>query len=211
VVNAESQTSTAKRRSRQEVEAAVRAALLRLLEQGKPFKDLTVDELAREAGLSRTAFYFYFPGKTQVLLAAASEITDVAFGIADEWWSGEGPPGDLLRKAVAGNVQVYVQHASVIRTMVEATYYDPEVRAFYAAAMERFVRAATDYLRHEQRAGRLRDLDPEAVAPVLIWMGERCHDVLIGTEHRDPDEVVEALVTVWQHTLYRDEIVEAKA
>ena len=190
----------------------MRAALLRLLEQGKPFKDLTVDELAREAGLSRTAFYFYFPGKTQVLLAAAAQITDVAFDIADEWWSGEGPPRDLLRKAVAGNVRVYVEHASVIRTMVEATYYDPEVRAFYAQAMERFVSAATDYLREEKRAGRLRrDLDPEAVAPVLIWMGERCHDVLIGTEHRDPDDVVDALVTVWQHALYRDEVVEAEA
>ena len=64
VVNVESQTP-GRRRSRQEVEADVRAALLRLLDEGKPFKDLTVDELARAAGLSRTAFYFYFPGKSR--------------------------------------------------------------------------------------------------------------------------------------------------
>ena len=34
--------------------------------EGQPFKDLTVDELARAAGLSRTAFYFYFPGKSRL-------------------------------------------------------------------------------------------------------------------------------------------------
>jgi TetR/AcrR family transcriptional regulator, ethionamide resistance regulator len=189
------------------VEADVRAALVRLLAQGKSFKDLTVDELAREAGLSRTAFYFYFPGKSQVLMAAAAEIADEAFGVADQWWSGEGPPEELLRKAVRGNVEVYVRHAPVLRTVVETTYYDPEIRAFYGQAMERFVTAATDHLKRERSAGRLRDLDPEAVAPVLIWMGERCHDVLIGAEHRDPDQVVDALVTVWLHTLYPDPVV----
>jgi AcrR family transcriptional regulator len=210
VVNADSQTS-ARRRSRQEIEADVRAALLRLLAQGKPFKDLTVDELAREAGLSRTAFYFYFPGKTQVLMAAAAEIADEAFGIADQWWSGEGPPEELLRKALKGNLDVYVRHAPVLRTMVEATYYDPEIRAFYGEAMERFVTAATDHLTRERSAGRLRDLDPEAVARVLIWMGERCQHVLIGVEQRNLDQVVDALVTVWLHTLYPDRVTAPAA
>ena len=50
----------------------MREALLRLLSEGQPFKDITVDELARAAGLSRTAFYFYFPGKEQALMSAAT-------------------------------------------------------------------------------------------------------------------------------------------
>ena len=189
----------------------MRAALLRLLGQGKPFKDLTVDELAREAGLSRTAFYFYFPGKSQVLMAAAAEIADEAFGIADQWWSGEGPPEQLIRKSVEGNLEVYVRHLPVIRTIVEATYYDAEIRGFYSQAMDRFVVAATEHLQRERAAGRLRDIDPEAVARVLIWMGERCHDVLIGTEHREPGQVADALVTVWLHTLYPDGVASAPA
>ncbi len=69
MVNVDLQHTPGRRRSREEVEADVRAALLHLLAEGKPFKDLTVDELARAAGLSRTAFYFYFPGKSQVLMA----------------------------------------------------------------------------------------------------------------------------------------------
>jgi len=65
MVNADSQAAPARRRSRSEVEAAVRDAMLRLLEEGIPFKDLTVDELARAAGLS---------------LAAASQHTTVLRG-----------------------------------------------------------------------------------------------------------------------------------
>ena len=34
-----------------------------------------MDELARAAGLSRTAFYFYFPGKEQAMMSAANEVT----------------------------------------------------------------------------------------------------------------------------------------
>ena len=48
-VNVESQSPGARRRSREQVEADVRSALIRLLEEGKTFKDLTVDELARAA------------------------------------------------------------------------------------------------------------------------------------------------------------------
>ena len=44
----------------------MRDALVRVLEH-KPFNDVTVDELAREAGLSRTAFYFYYKDKNEVL------------------------------------------------------------------------------------------------------------------------------------------------
>ena len=42
-------SKTPRRRTRAEVESAVREALLRLLSEGIPFKKLTVDELARAA------------------------------------------------------------------------------------------------------------------------------------------------------------------
>ena len=86
----------------------MRAALLRLLADGKPFKDLTVDELARAAGLSRTAFYFYFPGKKEALDAAASEVAEELYAKADRWWHGEGPPEQLVRAALEGILGVYV-------------------------------------------------------------------------------------------------------
>jgi TetR/AcrR family transcriptional regulator, ethionamide resistance regulator len=206
MVNADSQAAPARRRSRLEVEAAVRDAMLRLLEEGIPFKDLTVDELARAAGLSRTAFYFYFPGKSQVLMAAAAEAAEESYAEADRWWHGEGPPEELVRAALQGSVAVYVRHAALFRTAVEVTYYDPEFHAFYKALLDRFVNATTEHLRRERDAGRLRELDTDSVGRALVWMVERCNTVLISDEGRDPDQMVEALTAVWLHTLYPDQV-----
>jgi AcrR family transcriptional regulator len=192
------------------VEADVRAALLHLLERGKPFKDLTVDELARAAGLSRTAFYFYFPGKNQVLMAALGDVTEELYAEADRWWHGEGPPDQLMRVALEGIVDVFQRHAALLRTSHEVTTYDPEFAAFYNdLVMKRFVSATAEQLRRDSRAGRLRPMDSDAVAEVLVWMVERCNNVLIGAQGRPADQVVEAFTTVWVHALYPDEVVPA--
>jgi TetR/AcrR family transcriptional regulator, ethionamide resistance regulator len=209
VVNVESQTP-GRRRSRQEVESDVRAALLRLLGQGKPFKDLTVDELARAAGLSRTAFYFYFPGKNQVLMAALGDVTEELYGEAARWWHGEGPPEQLMRVALEGIVAVFQRHAALLRTSHEVTTYDAEFAAFYNdRVMKRFVSATADQLRRDRRDGRLRELDSDTVAEVLVWMVERCNNVLIGAQGRSPEQLVEAFTTVWVHALYPDAVVSA--
>jgi AcrR family transcriptional regulator len=208
MVNAESQTPN-RRRSRQQVESDVRAALLRLLAEGKPFKDLTVDELARASGLSRTAFYFYFPGKTQVLMAAANEVAQDYYSEADRWWSGEGPPQQLVRAAMEGVVGAYVRHKAVLRTSVEVATYDPEFAVFYDGLLQRFVTATADQLRRDRDAGLLRPIDPQAVAETLVWMVERCNHMLIGTQGRPPQEVVESFVTVWVRALYPDEVIRS--
>src|SRR5690625_4975585 len=49
-------------------EAAILATAERLLEQ-KPLADISVDDLARGAGISRPTFYFYFKSKDAVLLS----------------------------------------------------------------------------------------------------------------------------------------------
>ncbi len=187
----------------------MRAALVRLLEEGRTFKDLTVDELARAAGLSRTAFYFYFPGKSQALMSAAAELAEATAAEADRWWHGEGRPEELVRLALEGIVGVYVRYSAVLRTAVEVTTYDPEFAAFYNALMERFVRATADQLRRDRDAGLLRDIDPDAVAEALIWMVERCNNVFIGGQGRAPEAHVRALTTVWVHALYPDSVLAA--
>jgi TetR/AcrR family transcriptional regulator, ethionamide resistance regulator len=195
-----------RRRNRQEVEAAVRVALLRLLSEGRSFKDITVDELSRAAGLSRTAFYFYFPGKEQALMSAADEVTGELFDRADTWWHGEGPPEELVRGALDGILQVYVEHTALLRAMVELTSYSSDFEDFYKGLLDRFARATAEHLRRERDAGRLRPLDPDVVAEALVWMAERCNHILIK-QGRSPEELVDSMTTVWVHALYPDSVL----
>jgi AcrR family transcriptional regulator len=196
-------TETPARRSREEVRAAARAATLELAEQ-IPFNDLTVDQIARAAGISRTAFYFYFRGKHDLLRAAMEDVTDEAYREADRWWHGEGEPRVLIRAAIAGIVDVYVRHANLMRVGQEVAMYDLEMRELWQELIGRFITATADHLRREQAAGRLRDLDPDASAESLVWMTERCNYVYLGLGRRSPEQMVETLTEIWFHALYPD-------
>jgi AcrR family transcriptional regulator len=192
-----------RRRTRAEVQRAVRGALVELLAE-RPFKDVTVDELARRAGLSRTAFYFYYPDKNEVLKEAADAAAVEMYAEADRWWHGEGPPEKLVTEALEGIAAVFCNHADMLRAAVEATTYDTEFRAFYESLIRRFVDATADHLRRELDAGRLRPLEPDSIAEALVWMAERCNYAILLIEGRSQREVVDSLTAIWVHALYPD-------
>ena len=181
----------------------MRAALVEMLAE-RPFKDVTVDELAKRAGLSRTAFYFYYPDKNEVLKEAAAAVAGEVYAEADRWWHGEGRPEDLVRAALDGIAGVFCDHADMLRAAVEATTYDPEFRVFYEGLIQRFVDATADHLRRELDAGRLRPLEPDSIAEALVWMAERCNYAFLLLEGRPKSEVVDSLTAIWIHAIYPD-------
>jgi AcrR family transcriptional regulator len=202
VVSSAPQTPLA-RPGRAQIQAAVTTATLQLAEE-IAFKDLTVDQIARAAGLSRTAFYFYFRSKHDLLRAAMEEVSDEAFREADRWWHGEGEPRSLIRAAIEGVVDVYQRHVNLMRVGQEVAMYDPEMGALWQELMGRFIDATAEHLRAEQAAGRLRPLEPGAAAESLVWMMERCNYVYLGLGRRSRAEMVDTLTAIWYHALYPD-------
>lgn len=179
----------------------MRAATLELVRE-TPFKDLTVDDIARGAGLTRSAFYFYFRDKHELLMAATEEAVDALYRQADRWWHGDGDAEKLVREALAGVVAVYAEHATLLRVATEVSTYDDEVREFWRGLVARFVTATAAHLRREQAAGRTRSLDPDRTAESLVWMTERYCYIYLGSGERTGDEVVEALAPLWVAALY---------
>lgn len=193
---------TVRRQRREDVRAEVIKAMTELVEAA-PFRDLTVDEIARRAGLSRSAFYFYFRDKQDLLMAAAAEVSEDLYSEADQWWHGEGRPELLVRAALTGVASVYVSHGRLLGVAVEVSTYDEEVGAFWRALIERFIAATADHLRREQVAGRVRgELDPRATAESLVWMAERLCWVYLRSGERSIDEVVDQLCVTWMAALY---------
>lgn len=54
------------------------------------FRDLSVDEIARAAGISRSAFFTHFRDKHDLLLAAVADASEDLYRIADRRWQGTG-------------------------------------------------------------------------------------------------------------------------
>jgi AcrR family transcriptional regulator len=191
-----------RRRSREEARERVIRAALKLSERGS-FRDLTVDEIAREAGLSRSAFYLHFHDKHELLLVAVEEVAAELYEMADRWWHGEGPPAEQVRRAIEGVVSVYAEQAGVLRVATEVSTYDQEMWELWLGISERFIEATAEHIRSEQEAGLIpRSLDPRATAEALYWMGERCCYIYLGRGEQTPEQVVERLAPAWTATLY---------
>jgi AcrR family transcriptional regulator len=195
-------TREGRRQRRDKARAEVVRGALELAERGA-FRDLTVDEIARSAGLSRSAFYTHFRDKHDLLLEAVAEVAEELYAMADRWWSGQGPPADRVRESLEGVVGVYAEHASLLRIANEVSTYDDEVRDVWIGIVERFIEATAEHIRSEQANGLIpAALEARATAEGLVWMCERCAYIYLGRGERAPEELVEAMAPVWTAALY---------
>lgn len=189
-------------RRREEVKARLRAAMLEQV-RAASFRDLRIESVAEAAGLSRSAFYFYYRDKHDLLMDSASAAAEQLYEQADLWWHGEGEPAELIGSALRGAAEVWVANGDVLRTTTEASTYDPELRAFWRTVVNRFVEATAEHIREEQRLGLIdRELDPVGMAESLVWAVERSFYVFIATGDREPADVVAALTALWLRALY---------
>src|SRR3954447_7442312 len=77
---------------RQAIEAAVLRATEDLVAEGSSYADLNVERIATRAGISRTAFYFYFRDKRELLMRLTAEVNQQLYAEADTWFSGDAAP-----------------------------------------------------------------------------------------------------------------------
>ena len=178
------------------------SSALKLADKGS-FRDLTIDQIARTAKVSRPAFYTHFSDKEELLLAAVGDVSEELYEMADRWWHGVGPPAQRVRQAIEGVVSVYAGDARLLRIAAEVATYDEEVRILWLDIAERFIEATADHIRSEQDVGLIpRALHPRATAEALYWMAERCCYIYLGRGERTPKQVVQALMPVWVAALY---------
>jgi len=146
------------------------SSALKLADKGS-FRDLTIDQIARTAKVSRPAFYTHFSDKEELLLAAVGDVSEELYEMADRWWHGVGPPAQRVRQAIEGVVSVYAGDARLLRIAAEVATYDEEVRILWLDIAERFIEATADHIRSEQDVGLIpRALHPRATAEALYWM-----------------------------------------
>jgi AcrR family transcriptional regulator len=189
---------------RQAIEAAVLQAMEELLAEGATYATLSVERIAKRAGISRTAFYFYFADKRELLMRLASKLSDELYHEADAWWSGAGDGPQQLTTALGKIAALYRAHGPLVRAVVEMSTYDDVVGSFWRTLVERFVSASAQRIASEIDVGRAdATLNPEATAFALVWMGERVLYEMLAQDGPVPDdELVRALARIWIATVY---------
>jgi AcrR family transcriptional regulator len=189
---------------RQAIEAAVLQAMEEMLADGATYATLSVERIAKRAGISRTAFYFYFADKRELLMRLATNLSDELYAEADAWWSGDGDGAQQLTAALGKIAAVYRAHGPLVRAIVELSTYDEVVGPYWKALVGRFVDASAARIASEAEAGRAASVPwPQATAFALVWMSERTlHQMLVQQTAISDSEVVAALAAIWIAAVY---------
>lgn len=190
---------------RAQVQHAVLTATEDLLEGGGSFQDLSIERIATAAGISRTAFYFYFKDKRELLMRLAEDVVGELYGQADAWFTGtaDGAPEDQVSEALDAIAKLYFQHGPLLRAIVEVSTYDEEIAVFWRALLQRFVDATTTRIEAEHQAGRAAAMPAAATAFALVWMTERTfYQQLVQDAPFDAGELVAALNGIWLRSVY---------
>jgi AcrR family transcriptional regulator len=187
--------------------AAVQADVLRateqLLAEGTSWSDLGVEKIATTAGISRTAFYFYFRDKRDLLMQLAGDVSDLLYQQADIWWHGEGDPEEDIREALGNIAALYREHGTLLRAIVELATYDAEVAAFWRSLLDRYVAATQRRIEAEQAAGNAPAMPARAVAFALTWMAERTiYQEFVQDETLPLDDLIEAMAGIHTRAVY---------
>jgi AcrR family transcriptional regulator len=161
---------------------------------------LTVESLARAAGITRGAFYFYFGSKDDVLAALVGRTMATLTGevaaaetIAD--------PATALRRAVDHTARQWYDHGRLLRLAVDLSPTVPEIDAQWRNAIAHTVTTTTAIA---VRAGLPDDAGPtgaRAVTTALVWMTERTFYQATTTGTPDIPAAAATCTSVWLRTL----------
>jgi AcrR family transcriptional regulator len=185
------------------VQADVLRATERLLSEGASWSDLGVERIATTAGISRTAFYFYFRDKRELLIRLTEDVTELLYAEADRWFSGAGNAEEEIREALGKIAELYAEHRALLRVIVEVSTYDEEVAVFWRALIGRFVEATRLRIEAEQAAGKAPAYAAAPTAFGLVWMCERTlYQLMVQETPFSRDDAVDALVRMWVRAVY---------
>lgn len=191
-------------RRRSEVRIRLLAATESLLEQGRGFTEISVEDLITEAGVARSTFYAHFEDKGALLLELTDHVTSELEVVASRWYRlPRHATRDDLRDALAELMTSHLQHRLTLAAVTEAAAYDPRVRAEYEDSMARRFSEMERGFRTQQAEGGVRaDVDVAQVTPWVGWMTERGLFQLLGDGPASVDAHLDGMTTVIWRTFY---------
>lgn len=188
-----------RRERRGETEAQILDAAAAFLE-AHPFRDLSAEALMASAGLTRTAFYRYFPDLASLVLRLYERARlDTADALAI-WLAEEHAPHEAIVRSIEAAARAYRKNGRVLKAVAEAAAFDPEVDAAYAEGAEAFIAAI------EAKLPPCLAATPGAhqeTARALFWMTERyfARELACAEEGRLA-RGLEALTRIWLAAIY---------
>jgi AcrR family transcriptional regulator len=173
------------------------------------FRQTTVEDIIREAGVARATFYHYFTSKKDIFLELAGTIVDNIYAIAEEQFHDVPDTAEELRermeKALLSSFDYFRSNrdfASIYFSEVMGMNpeLDSKVITFQSMATE----LVADFLKQGQAKGIVREVDAHMAAMAIAFAPQHIAIVWVlqgGTT--DPREMASALTDFILHGILK--------
>jgi len=151
----------------------------------KGYHDASIHDITRRAGIGQGTFYFYFPGKLELLRALLMDISRQLRIVTSEATSRAATRLEAERMALTAFFHFAKTRRNLYRLIRTAEWVDPGLgRQYY----ETFARAYARVLEKAQERGELRRMDSETMAYCLIGVAEALHMRWVEWEGQPPPD-----------------------
>jgi TetR/AcrR family transcriptional regulator, ethionamide resistance regulator len=182
-----------------------RTALLESLDhflRESSLDSINIADISRRAGVTRSAFYFYFENKATAVAALMEEMYDESLAAA-EALTGGGTPAENIEAMVRALFSTWDKHEHLFRASLDARASSATVRELWDSDRESFVPVVASMIESERASGAAPPgSDATALASVLLELNDRMLERLALGGKLGREQLVEAVVAIWLHTIY---------
>jgi AcrR family transcriptional regulator len=165
-------------------------------------ESINIADISRRAGVTRSAFYFYFENKASAVAALMNEMYDESSAAADQL-RGDGTPAENIEAMVRALFSTWDKHEHLFRASLDARATSTTVRELWDSDRESFVPVVAGMIEAERASGAApAGADAVALASVLLELNDRMLERLALGGTLDREQLVEAVVAIWLHTIY---------
>lgn len=150
----------------------LRAALACMARKG--YARTTMDDIAREAGLSKGAIYWYFPSKREMFLTMVREFLERTVSVlAAQTAQGADSPSERLSRMLQVLAALFAEEQDAVLVTVDfwsLSRHDEEFTRLFHEAYQAFQEMVEGLLAEGVRTGEFRPMRIREVARLLLGM-----------------------------------------
>ncbi len=182
---------------------ALLVALDELLHEVDSVESINVADLSRRAGVTRSAFYFYFENKAAAVGALMEVIYDEA-AEAGVWLTDVSrDPTERIGQSLSYLFAVTERHGHLYRAVLEARATNTAIRKMWEADRVSFEEIVADMIETERAVGRAPDgVDARMLASVLLDVNDRNMERRVVGPCPDHDLHVTVVTSIWVRSIY---------
>ncbi|GAA3517120.1 TetR/AcrR family transcriptional regulator [Dietzia aurantiaca] len=165
--------------------------------------DISVADLTEAAGITRSAFYFYFDSKAAAVSMLLVVVNKEAGEAIDIIVGGEG---DFRRRVSAGLTRLIdrvleVDH--IYRALLTARTKHEPTREMWDAGRRYNAGPVADFIRAERAAGRAPDgADAQSLAEGLMQLNQQILERMVYEPEAPRDQLLAITTDMWVRTVY---------